>query len=419
MALAPPLSEALAADLPGLVSLYEDFHRTPELSMQEHRTAAAIEEQLSSYGLSPIRLGGTGVVAVIENGAGPVVAYRADTDGLPIEEKTGLPYSSTATGKLADGTEVRVMHGCGHDTHIAVGLETAKLLTEHRGLWSGTAVMIFQPGEETSAGAAAMLADGIWDTVPKPEAIYGQHVWPGVAGTVNVSTGTAMAMADSMEVIIHGKQAHGSQPENSIDPIVLGAYMITRLQSIVSREISGRDMAVLTIGRFNGGLKENIIPAEARFTINLRTFEEKIREQVLEAIVRIITAEAEASGAPVPEIRKLYDFPRCYNDPGLAQSLIDNLGVELGSENVHTTPPVTGSEDFGRFGDAIGVPYVFWFFGGYSAEKFHGDEPVYGNHSPYFGPDAVPTALETGVRAALTALLNHLGSLDEGFAGHA
>ncbi|GAA4386587.1 MULTISPECIES: amidohydrolase [Brevibacterium] len=410
MALDPTFRSALDAEIPALVEMYQHFHRHPELSMQEHRTADAIEEHLRSYGLEPFRCGGTGVVAVIENGEGPVVAFRADTDGLPIAEQTGLPYSSEATGTLPDGTETPVMHGCGHDTHITSGLGAAKLLTEHRDRWSGTAIMIFQPGEETSAGAAAMLEDGIWDRVPRPDAIYGQHVWPGVAGTVNITSGTAMAMADSLEVIVHGQQAHGSQPENAVDPIVLGAFMITRLQTIVSREISGRDSAVLTIGVFNGGLKENIIPSSARFTINIRTYDEAVRETVLTAVERIITAEAQASGAPAPEIRPMYGFPPVDNDPDLTASLIRALGDELGEDAVNVTPPVTGSEDFGRFGDAIDVPYVFWFFGGYSQAKVDDPEEVLSNHSPFFGPDEVETTLGTGVRAALTALLGHLGS---------
>ena len=410
MALDPTFRTALDAELPALIELYEHFHRHPELSMQEHRTAETIEEHLRGYGLEPFRCGGTGVVAVIENGDGPVVAFRADTDGLPIEEQTGLPYSSEATGTLPDGTATPVMHGCGHDTHITSALGAAKLLTEHRDRWNGTAIMIFQPGEETSAGAAAMLDDGFWDRVPRPEAIYGQHVWPGVAGTVNITPGTAMAMADSLEVIVHGQQAHGSQPENSIDPIVLGAYMITRLQTVVSREISGRDTAVLTIGVFQGGLKENIIPASARFTINIRTYDEAVREKVLTAVHRIVRAEAQASGAPDPEIRPMYDFPQVVNDADLTESLIAALGDELGADAVNVTPPVTGSEDFGRFGDAIGVPYVFWFFGGYSQAKVDDPEEVLSNHSPFFGPDEVGTTLGTGVRAALTALLGHLGA---------
>ncbi|GAA1176400.1 M20 family metallopeptidase [Ornithinimicrobium humiphilum] len=406
MALHPTLVEDLDASLDQLVELYQEFHRTPELSMQEHNTAARIKEIVEGYGYTAFLSGGTGVVATLENGDGPVIAYRADTDGLPIQEDTGAPYASTAEGTLPDGTRTAVMHGCGHDTHISVGLETARLLAAHRDLWAGTVVFLFQPGEETSAGAAAMLEDGLWDKAPRPSAVFGQHVWPGVAGTVNVSVGTAMAMADSLEITVHGKQAHGSQPENSIDPVVLGAFMVTRLQTVVSRETSARDALVLTIATFHAGLKENIIPDKAVFTINMRSFDEGVRANALAAIERIVRAEAAAAGAPEPEIRKMYDFPRVYNEPDLTRGLIAALRDELGEEGVIESPAVTGSEDFGRFGDAIGAPYTYWFFGGHKAESI--EAGVAGNHSPMFLPDDAPTALRTGVRAALTALVGHL-----------
>src|SRR5699024_6707711 len=257
-------------------------------------------------------------------------------------------------------------HGCGHDTHITVGLALARLLTGHRDAWSGRVVLLFQPGEETSEGAQAMLDDGLWEKLPRPAAVYGQHVWPIAAGTVNISSGTAMAMSDCLRVTVHGVQAHGSQPENAVDPIVLGAYIITRLQTVVSREISGRAMAVLTVGTFHGGLKENIIPDSAEFTLNVRTFDEKVRERVLSAITRIVHAEAEASGAPEPHIERMHRFARCYNDPNLTNSLIADLQNELGDENVNVVPPATGSEDFGRLGDTIDVPYVYWMFGALS-----------------------------------------------------
>lgn len=406
MALAAALTQDLDANLETLVELYQDFHRAPELSMQEHQTAARIKTLMEERGYDTFVCGGTGVVATLRNGEGPVIAYRADTDGLPIEEDTGADFASTARGTLPDGTDVPVMHGCGHDTHITVALETARLLAEHRDAWAGTVVFLFQPGEETSAGAAAMLEDGVWDKAPKPSAVFGQHVWPARAGTVNVSVGTAMAMADSLEVTVRGRQAHGSQPESSIDPVVLGAFMVTRLQTVVSRETSARDMLVLTIATFHAGLKENIIPDKAVFTINMRSFDEDVRAKALAAIERIVRAEAAAAGAPEPQIRKMYDFPRCYNDPELTEPLLAALRDELGEESVIESDPVTGSEDVGRFGDAIGVPYTYWFFGGHKAESVEAGVP--GNHSPMFLPDDVSTALRTGVRAALTALVSHL-----------
>lgn len=409
MALNPVLRDAITADLDTIVEEYKDFHRAPELSMQETQTAASIAAKLGAIGLETTMFGGTGVVAVIENGEGPVVAYRADTDGLPISEDTGLDYASTADGTLPDGGATKVMHGCGHDTHISVGLNLARYLVAHKDLWSGTVVMLFQPGEETGEGARAMLDDGLWDSIVKPEVVFGQHVWPGQAGHVYAASGTAMAMSDCLRVTVRGKQAHGSQPEAAIDPIVLGAYMITRLQSVVSREISGNDMAVVTVGTFHGGLKENIIPDSAEFKLNIRTFNEDVRAVVLDRIERIIKAEAVASGAPEPAIEEMYRFPRCYNDPAHAEALLSSLSDELGAEQVHQSQAVTGSEDFGAFGDDIDVPYVYWFFGGYSPEKLSGDEPPAGNHSPFFAPDDVPTTLETGIRAALTAVLSQVG----------
>lgn len=406
MSLPPALVEDLDANLTDLVSLYEQFHAAPELSMQEHETAARIKEIVEGHGYSAFLSGGTGVVATLENGPGPVIAYRADTDGLPIPEDTGASYASRVQGTLPDGSPTAVMHGCGHDTHISVGLETARLLASHRDQWAGTVVFLFQPGEETSAGASAMLEDGVWDKAPKPSAVFGQHVWPAVAGTVNVSVGTAMAMADSLEVTVHGVQAHGSQPEASIDPIVLGAFMVTRLQTVVSREVPAREPVVLTIGRFHSGTKENIIPDKAVFTINIRTFDEAVRAQVLDTVRRILDGEAAAAGAPAPTIEPMYDFPRVYNDPDLTAGLLASLRSELGEDAVVESDPVTGSEDFGRFGDAIGVPYTYWFFGGHKQESI--DAGVSGNHSPMFLPDDPATALRTGVRAALTALTSHL-----------
>lgn len=409
MTLPAPLRDALDARLPDLVAAYEEFHRDPELSMAEHRTAERIEARLADMGLEPVRAGDTGVAAVIANGDGPVLAFRADTDGLPIDEQTGLPYSSTATGALPDGTETAVMHGCGHDTHIVSGLGIAELLSAHREAWSGTVVMLFQPGEETGAGAVAMVEDGLWERVPKPVAVYGQHVWPGEAGTITVSRGTAMAMADSIRVTVRGRQAHGSQPENAIDPIVLGAYMITRLQSVVSREVSGRDMAVVTVGTFHGGLKENIIPETAEFALNIRTFDEAVRERVLGAVRRIVLAEAQASGAPEPLIEEMYRFPRCYNDPEETDAVVAALRGALGEGQVVIAEAVTGSEDFGVFADSLGVPGVYWFFGAYSPERLAAGD-VAGNHSPHFAPDAVETVLRTGVSAGLAALLGRIGA---------
>ncbi|AXH96068.1 amidohydrolase [Ornithinimicrobium avium] len=386
---------------------YVHLHAHPELSMQEHQTAAFIEERLTSLEIEHFRCGGTGVVGIVRNGSGPTVAFRADTDGLPIAEDTGLDYASTARGTLDDGTDVPVMHGCGHDAHVSVALSLAQVLTGRRDLWAGTVVLILQPGEETAAGAAAMVDDGLWDRALRPEVVYGQHVMPGLAGTVSVTRGTAMAMADSWRITLHGQQAHGSQPHSSIDPIVLGAHVVTRLQSVVSRTVNPLDMAVVTVGTFHAGLKENIIPASAELALNVRTFEPEVRQLVLDGIRRTVDGEVLASGAPPAEIEELYRFPQCINDPEETDRVLSVLQAELGEESATLAPPLSGSEDFGHLAAVLGVPSVFWLFGGYPQEVLDGGQ-VYGNHSPHFAPVVQPT-LDTGLRAALAVLLSRVG----------
>lgn len=386
-----------------MLEMYRYLHAHPELSMQEHETATFIEAELTEIGIEHFRCGGTGVVGVERNGEGPVVAFRADTDGLPIKEDTGADYASTVMGTLPDGLEVPVMHGCGHDTHITAALTAARLLNERRGDWSGTVVWIFQPGEETAAGARAMVDDGLWDKAPRPEIILGQHVFPFPAGTVHISSGEAMAAADSLKVTLYGKQSHGSQPQDSVDPIILGAHILTRLQTIASRELSPQDAAVVTAGTFHAGLKENIIPDQAEFTLNIRTLAAPVREQVLAAVERIVKGEAMVSGAPEPKIEEMYTFPQLFNDEEQTKHVVEALRGELGEENVAVTPPMMGSEDFGWLGQSIEVPSVFWMFGGADPA----DENPAKNHSPFFLPVQEPT-LEAGVRAALAAISHFL-----------
>ncbi|MCF3139668.1 amidohydrolase [Paenarthrobacter sp. AR 02] len=403
-AIAPALDASQTAKLH---ELYRHLHAHPELSMQEFATATLIEEQLDGLSIEHFRCGGTGVVGVLRNGDGPVVAFRADSDGLPIEEATGLDYASTDTGTLPDGTVVPVMHGCGHDTHVASLLGAAEVLSGNLDAWSGTLVLIFQPGEETAAGALAMLDDGLWDKAPRPEVVFGQHVMPRPVGTVAISSGPVAAMADSLRVTVHGQQSHGSQPQDSIDPIVMAAHMVTRLQGIVSRELDPRKSAVVTVGTFHAGLKENIIPASAEFTLNIRTFDEDVRRQVLAAVRRIVTAEAAASGAPGPDVEEMYRFPQCFNDPDAVPPVMEALRLALGAESVEITPPMMGSEDFGHLGTAIGVPSVFWMFGGTPVAGLERPVPV--NHSPFFAPE-LEGSLAGGVSAAVAVLLSRLGN---------
>ena len=390
-----------------MIETYKYLHANPELSMQEHRTADYLAKRLEDLGLETFRCGGTGVVGVLRNGEGPVVGLRADTDGLPVLEDTGLDYASTATGTLEDGTEVPTMHACGHDTHMSTALATAALFAGATEDWSGTIVFLLQPGEETAAGARAMVVDGLWDKAPKPEVIYGQHVMNELTGTVTLMAGAAMTTADSFKVTVYGQGSHGSMPEHSIDPIVLGASMVLRLQTIVSRQVAPQSAAVVTIGSFHAGLKENVIPDRAVFTINVRTFEDTVRETVLASIRRIIAAEAQASGAPDPLIEDISAFPPLYNDPEETAKLAEQFRAEFGTESVKPGKPVMGSEDFGALAAAIGVPSVYWFFGGASPQTLAAGSPP-ANHSPFFAPVIDPT-LVTGVRAAVRALYSKLG----------
>jgi hippurate hydrolase len=391
------------------VGIYKHLHAHPELSSHEHETAAYITARLRELGLQPFACGGTGVVAVIENGDGPVVAFRADTDGLPIAEQTGLDYASTATGVLPSGEIAPVMHGCGHDTHVTAALGTAQLLLERRDQWAGTVVLVFQPAEETAAGARAMIDDGLWDRAPRPSVVLGQHVAPLPEGMIFTGAGSMSSLADSWRITVHGEQAHGSMPQNSIDPIVAAASMVIRLQTIVSRELDPLTPAVVTVGTFHAGLKENIIPESAEFTVNVRTPDDETREKVLSAIRRIVSAEAAASRCPEPTIEEINNFPRLYNDPELTAQVVAALKVEFGAQRVVTEQMGMGSEDAGWLGDAIGVPVVFWGFGCVTPESLATGEPPAVNHSPFFKPDA-RGAVVTGTRAAMTAILHFLGT---------
>ncbi|WP_051441966.1 amidohydrolase [Arthrobacter sp. H14] len=405
---ANPKIELTGAHTQKMHDLYRQLHANPELSMQEHRTAEIITERLEALGVENFSCGGTGVVGILRNGEGPVVGFRADTDGLPIKEDTGLEYASAATGTLPDGTDVPVMHGCGHDTHVTGALATAELLADARDSWSGTVVFIFQPGEETAAGAKAMVDDGLWEKAPLPEVVLGQHVMPEAAGSVHIRSGNAMSMADSWKVTVHGRGGHGSQPQDTVDPIVLGAHMVVRIQSIVAREVDPRESAVVTIGTFHAGLKENIIPASAEFTLNVRTFSQDVRDKVLHSLRRIIKSEADSSGAPEPQIEEISTFPACWNDPEATAGLLAEFRQSLGVDNVVEGRPQMGSEDFGSLAEAIGVPSVYWFFGGHPPELLESGRTVPMNHSPQFAPVMEPT-LSTGVRAATTAILSRVG----------
>lgn len=386
----------------------EYLHEHPELSMQEFETAKYIRGRLEEMGVRVVKIGSTGLAGIIENGDGAVVAHRADMDALPVREETGLPFASKARGMLF-GESVPVMHACGHDIHMAVALGAAAQLQENRERWSGTVIFIFQPAEETAEGAAMMVSEGLWEVLPKPEVILGMHVYPFEAGTAQVPAGVAMSMADSLRITVQGRGAHGAEPEKSIDPIVLTASMILRLQTIVSRELNPRDFAVLTVASIRAGLKENVIPDSAEFTINMRTFDRSVRQHMLDSIRRIIDAESMASGAPRPIISPITSFPECRNDPVQADRTLSDLRRALGESSVTSCEPRSASEDFGELGRSHGIPTVFWFLGGTEEVDHADDRAAVANHSPKFAPFSEPT-LSRGVVAVTATLMSRLAT---------
>lgn len=393
-----------------LDAIYRDLHRNPELSFQEHRTAGIVADALRGLGYQVTEgIGGTGVVGVLANGEGPTVLLRADMDGLPVEEATGLDYASSARGTDAAGNEVPVMHACGHDVHVTCLLGAAERLAGDRG-WQGTLVALFQPAEEQGGGAETMVGDGLYERVPTPDVVLGQHVAPLPAGLVALHPGAAMAAADSITVTLHGTGGHGSRPEATVDPVYLAASTTVRLQGIVAREIAATDAAVVTVGQLHAGTKNNIIPAEAKLGLNVRSFDETVRTKVLGAIERIVRAEATASNAPrEPEIVYEERFPVTVNDLAASERTATALRAALGADRVADFGAVSGSEDVGVLATAAGAPLVYWFLGGFDPALF-GDalktgrlpDDLPSNHSPFFAPVPQPT-LSAGVEALVVA----------------
>lgn len=413
---ATPL-DGVNALLPDLGALYRDLHAHPELSFAEHRTAAEVARRLGGLGLEVTTgVGGTGVVGVLRNGDGPAVLLRADFDALPVREETGLPYASTATGTDPDGNHVDVMHACGHDMHVTCLLGALTLLSGARTDWRGTVVAVFQPAEEVAGGARAMLDDGFLERFPRPDVALGQHVWPGPVGTAQYRGGPAMAAADSLKVTMYGRGAHGSRPESAVDPVVMAASAVVRLQTVVSRVVAGGETAVLTVGSIHAGHKSNIIPSEAELRLNVRTYDEKVRERVLAAIDRILKAEAAAADAPKdPEIEPYDVFPLTVNDPQATERVAGTLREVLGADNTFASDPVMGSEDFGLFGREAGVPSVFWFIGSLDPRRYRDAaargrvaQEIPSNHSPFFAPLPEPTIV-SGVRCMTAVALDWLG----------
>jgi hippurate hydrolase len=404
------LSAKVQQMLPELEALYKDIHAHPELSMQEKRTAALAAQHLAASGYEVTAgVGGTGVVGVLRNGNGPTVMLRADMDALPVEEATGLPYASKLTAIDRQGNSVPVSHMCGHDMHVTWLTGAAKLLADNRPAWRGTLLAVFQPGEETAEGAQAMIADGLFDRFPKPQVVLGQHVMVGPSGTVAGRAGAITSAADSLQIRLFGRGAHGSMPQASVDPVVMAAATVMRLQGIVSREVAAAEAAVVTVGALQAGTKENVIPDEAIIKLNVRTFDEGVRTRVLAAIERIVNAEAAASGAPrPPEITTLDRYPLNVNDREASKRVVEAFREYFGADRVRETGPAPASEDFGSFGTDWHSPSVFWFVGGTDPGLYAkarqanrvNELPV--NHSPKFAPVIHPT-LQTGVETLIVA----------------
>ena len=403
-----------------LANIYRDLHRHPELGFAEHRTAGIVAERLTQFGFEVTTgVGGTGVVGILRNGAGPTALLRADMDGLPVSEATGLPYASTdvAAGESGD---IPVMHACGHDMHVTALLGAAERLAGDTGPWAGTLMLVFQPAEELGAGAQAMLDDGLFERFGHPDVVLGQHVAPIPAGVIGLRSGPAFAAADVLRIVLHGRGAHGSRPEVSIDPVVMAAATVMRLQTVVSREVGGSETAVVTVGMMRAGTAANIIPDHAELLITVRTFTVDVRDRVVEAIGRIARAEAAASDAPKPpDVELTSSFPAVSND----QAAVDRTRPALqGIATMVVDPgPVTGSEDVGLLAIAAGVPCVYWLLGGADPAVFEGaadfeeialrTAALPSNHSPLFAPVIEPT-LTIGVNALVAAAHTWLPSAE-------
>lgn len=403
----PGPSDDLLAKLEGI---YKDIHANPELAMQERRTAGIAAAWLREQGYEVTEgVGGTGVVGLLRNGEGATVLLRADMDALPMKENTGLPYASTKTAKDTAGQETPVAHSCGHDMHVAWLMGATQILAANKNKWHGTVIALFQPAEETGEGARAMVEDGLTKRFPKPDVALAQHVLPLRAGQMAVRSGLFLSQSDSLDVTLFGRGGHGSSPETTIDPVVMASSAVMQLQTVVSRDIAATSGAVVTVGSVQAGSNANIIPGKSDLKLNIRTFDDAVREQVLSSIKRIVNGVAETYGAPQPpEITSTGRFPKTVNDEAAMQRVVDAMQRRLGDEQVQPSGLTTASEDFSVITRAWGVPLVYWAVGGVDPQKYAEAEKsgtlnqLPSNHSPEFAPVINPT-LRTGIEAMLAS----------------
>jgi hippurate hydrolase len=416
------LDAMIDRDIASWLTTYRNLHTAPELSHREEKTSAFVAGELRKLGFTVTehigkfqnaQWNGYGLVAVMKNGPGPAVLVRTELDALPVEEKTGLPYSSQVKTKNDAGVEVGVMHACGHDMHMTSFLGTAKMLTELKSRWSGTLIMLGQPAEETGDGANAMLRDNLYTNFPKPDFAIALHDKPELeTGKVGYTPGYAMASATSIDIKIRGIGGHGSAPETTKDPIVVAAQVVMALQTIISRENSPLDPAVVTVGSIHGGTRYNIIPDEVNLQLTVRTYKEEVRKRILASIERIVKGVAATAGIPddrAPVVKVAEGTGSTYNDPQLIERLVVTFKQALGEDNVMQMPPMMASEDFGYFSMDHTIPTTIFWLGASDPAKVKASREsgvaLPGLHSALFAPVPEPT-LRTGVKAMTSAVLD-------------
>lgn len=409
----------VSAEADSLFKLYRHLHSNPELSFKEEKTGQRIAEELRAAGFEVTeRVGGFGVVGVLKNGAGPVIMLRTDLDALPVPEQTGLTYASKVKVTDTDGKEVPVMHACGHDMHMTSFIGTARVMSALKDQWKGTLVFIGQPAEEKGGGARALLKDGLYQRFPKPEKVIALHVTSDMpVGTVGYVPGFALANVDSVDITIRGMGGHGAYPHGTKDPIVLAAQTVLALQTIVSREISPTEPAVVTVGSIHGGTKHNIIPDEVHLQLTLRSYTDQVRQQTIAAIKRITHGLAEAAGVPedrMPIVEVADEFtPACYNNPELTRRLAGVIDQWLGKGAAIERQPVMGGEDFSEYGRTEDkIPIAILWLGVVDPdvvkESMQKKKALPTLHSPFFAPSPVPS-IKSGVTVTSGMLLDLLG----------